>query len=448
MSTTIHEETYTNLAAESVEEFFNRNHSLEVVVLQWVDICGISRTRLLPASRFKSLVRAGGYLDCSPLDTLVPTTSEFIPQLFTLFNGRGKIYPDVFSIRTMKHDASGIGNAARCVGTVDFQNTDARLLLKDIVEKAEESHGLKFLVGVELEFCLLVPGTLEAAEPAKPGVAGTFGTLRSKVWPILNEIIVAFSEAGIEVEQVIKEYGTSAYEVALPPLPPIEAVDTYYYAKELIQNVAHKYGTLATFYPTPYEGEQGQKSGQHIHISATPTEKNKDWNPDDTLAGILSHIPALMALGMCQVDSYERVDIGRMCTGGLVGWGDNNRDMPVRRVTKNHWEIRVNDATSNTYAMVAAIIGAALDLKPLTIGNAANFTLMYSDEEREKMGLTKLLPTSLHAALKELEDDRVWADSVLGQGYIDWFLALKQAEMKTVSKMETKERRLHMLSFF
>lgn len=73
---------------------------------------------------------------------------------------------------------------------------------------------------------------------------------------------------------------------------------------------------------------------------------------------------------------------------------------------------------------------------------------MYSEEEREKMGLTKLLPTSLEVALKELEDDRAWADSVLGQGYIDWFLALKRAEMNTVLKMETKERRLYMLSFF
>ncbi|PNP76973.1 hypothetical protein FNYG_09586 [Fusarium nygamai] len=430
MSTTIHEEMHENLPPRSAEEFFSRNSSIEVVILQWVDICGISRTRLLPASRFKNLVKSGGHFDCAPLDTLVPTTAELIPQLFALFNGKGKIHPDVSSIRTMKHDASGIGNTARCVGTVDFQNTDARLLLKDIVKKAEDSHGLTFRVGIELEFCLLVPGTLEAAEPAKP---------RSPQ---------SRDEAGIEVEQVIKEYGTSAYEVVLPPLPPVEAVDAYYYAKELIQNVAHKYRILATFYPTPYDGEQGQKSGQHIHISATPKEEDKDWNPDDTLAGILSHIPALMALGMCQVDSYERVNIGRMCTGGLVGWGDNNRDMPVRRATKNHWEIRINDATSNSYAMVAGIIGAALDSKPLTIGNATEFTLMYSDEEREKMGLTKLLPTSLEAALKELEDDRAWADSVLGQGYIDWFLALKRAEMKTVSKMEIKERRMHMLSFF
>jgi glutamine synthetase len=372
MSTVIREEMYGTYAAESVDEFLNQNPSVQVIILQWVDICGILRTRLLPASRLKNLVRSGGHLDCAPLDTLVPTTAEFVPEMFAFFSGKGKIYPDVSSLRIAKHDVSGFGNAAHCFGTVEFQNTDARLHLMDIVKKSEESHGLRFLVGIELEFCLLVPGTLEVAEPAKPGVAGTSGTLRSKVWPILNEVVVALGEAGIEAEQVIKEYGTSAYEVALPPLPPVEAVDTYYYAKELIQNVAHKYGILATFYPTPYNGEQGQKSGQHIHISATPTEKNKDWKPDNAMAGILSHIPALMALGMSQIDSYERVNVGRMCTGGLVGWGDNNRDMPVRRVTKNHWEIRVNDATSNSYAMVAGIIGAALDSKPLTIGNAAS----------------------------------------------------------------------------
>jgi glutamine synthetase len=90
------------------------------------------------------------------------------------------------------------------------------------------------------------------------------------------------------------------------------------------------------------------------------------------MARLLSHIHALTAIGLAQIDSYERVGIGKMCTGGLIGWGDNNRDMPVRRVTKNHWEVRVNDATSNSYAMVSGIIGALLDPKPLNIEGATS----------------------------------------------------------------------------
>ncbi|KAM0444589.1 hypothetical protein ACHAQK_002085 [Fusarium lateritium] len=428
-----------------LNDFLDKNHLVQIIVLQWVDICGVVKSRLLPVAALKKLIGSGGHLDCAPLDTCVPTTAEFIPKLMPTFTEKGKIWPDVSSLR-IAHDGSGLGNAAVCFASLDFRNTDARSILISSVDRAKKNHGMEFLVGMELEFCLLVPGTLEPAEPAPTGVAGTTRTLRSKVWPVLNEIIVALEEAGVRVEQTIKEYGISAYEVALAPLPPVEAVDAYVYASELIRNVAHKHGLHATFYPTPYEGDEGQKNGEHIHISAT--SKDESWDPDTTMAGILGHIPALMALGLAQIDSYERVNVGRMCAGGLVGWGDNNRDMPVRRVTKNHWEIRVNDATSNSYAMVAGIIGAALDPKPLEIGNANKFTLFYTEEEREKLGVTKLLPKSLEAALEELEKDKAWADKALGEGYVDWFLALKRAEIKTLSETETKQRRFQLLNFF
>lgn len=168
-------------------------------------------------------------------------------------------------------------------------------------------------------------------------------------------------------------------EICLPPLPPVEAVDIYIYAMEVVKNIAHKYNIVATFYPTPYVGDSNrQKSGQHIHLSATMggndgrDNDTTSWNPDEVLAGILSHIPSLMAIGLSQVDSYERVGEANLCTGGLLGWGDHHRDMPVRRIHRNHWEIRFHDSTSNPYAMVAGIIAAALDRKPLTIGNATS----------------------------------------------------------------------------
>jgi glutamine synthetase len=62
--------------------------------------------------------------------------------------------------------------------------------------------------------------------------------------------------------------------------------------------------------------------------------------------------------------------------------------------------------------------------------------------------MKKLLPKSLETALEELEKDKTWADNALGPEYVEWFLALKRAEMKTVSEMESKQRRLHMLNFF
>ncbi|KAK6700468.1 hypothetical protein SNK05_013281 [Fusarium graminearum] len=429
-------------------DFWSKHPSVKIIILQWVDICGVLRARLVPVSTFKKIVEANGYLNCAPLDTCVTTTAEFIPKLMPFFVDSGKIWPDVASLRVANHNSRGYTNAAVCFGHVEFQNTDARHILKTLVEKAKVHHGLEFLVGMELEFCLLLPGTLDPAEPGSAGVLHTSKLLRSKVWPLLNEIITALDGAGIEVEQAVKEYGASAYEVALSPLPPVEAIDAYVYTIEVIKNIAYKSDLVATFYPTPFAGETGQKSGQHIHISATSTDKDKSWDPDTAMAGLLSHIPALTAIGLAQIDSYERVGIGKMCTGGLVGWGDNNRDMPVRRVTKNHWEVRINDATSNSYAMVAGIVGALLDPKPLRIQGATKFTMFYSEEEREKMGLTKPVPASLDEAVKELENNLNWAIRILGREYVEWFVALKKAEIVALSKMETKERRLFLLDTF
>ncbi|KAH7183459.1 uncharacterized protein B0J16DRAFT_164363 [Fusarium flagelliforme] len=431
-------------ASSAKPDFWSKNPSIRIVILQWVDICGVLRTRLVPVKTFRKIVESGGYLNCAPLDTCVTTTAEFIPKLMPHFVDSGKIWPDVSSLKV----ARGGSNSAVCFGHVEFQNTDARQNLKNLVERVKKWEGLEFLVGMELEFCFLEPGTLDAAEVGSAGVAHTSKTLRSRVWPVLNEVLTGLADVGIEVEQAVKEYGHSAYEIALSPLPPVEAVDAYFYAVELIKNFAHAKKLVATFYPTPYEAETGQKSGQHIHISASPTTEDKIWDPDTAMGGLLSHIPALTAIGLAQIDSYERVGVGKMCTGGIVGWGDNNRDMPVRRVTKNHWEVRINDATSNPYAMVAGIMGALLDPKPLQSEAATKFTLFYSEEEKEKMGLTKPLPTSLEEALKELENDWTWATHVLGQEYVEWFVALKKAEIESLGKMDAKERRLMMLELF
>jgi len=159
------------------------------------------------------------------------------------------------------------------------------------------------------------------------------------------------------------------------------------------------------------------------------------------MSGILSHIPELMAVSMPTVDSYERVGVGRISAGGLLGWGFNNRDMPLRQVTKNHWELRTVDGCANPYAVVAGMIMASIDRKPLTIGNPGSkclcwppflgcmlthllpeFTPMLSDEEREKIGLTEFLPRSLEESLEAFQKNKSWMEIALGKKYAEYFV--------------------------
>ncbi|KAG8668096.1 hypothetical protein FPOAC2_10131 [Fusarium poae] len=221
----------SSTTSKNQNDFWARNHLVKIIILQWVDICGVLRTRLVPASTFKKIIESNGYLNCAPLDTCVTTTAEFIPKLMPFFVDSGKIWPDVSSLKRASHTARGY-HAAVCFGHVEFQNTDARHILRTLVEKTKADRGLDFLVGMELEFCLLAPETLDPAEKGSIGVAHSSKILRSKVWSLLTDIIAVLDEAGIEVEQAIKEYGTSAYEIALSLLPPVEAIDAYIYTLE------------------------------------------------------------------------------------------------------------------------------------------------------------------------------------------------------------------------
>jgi glutamine synthetase len=363
------------MSAESIATNFVADHpAVQIVLEHWVDICGVVRQRMLPVQRFLDLIKRGASLQSGPLAMTVTTTGDVLPEFFYQhFTGRGNAYLDVSSLRTATHDSAGIGNAAFIISDSDWSGLDARLNLKRMVSKAQKDHGMKFLVGFELELCFLRPQSLEPAGPGPEGIEIASSTYRYQAWPMLNEMIVAIAEGGIICEQVHKEHGISQWEFSLPPMEPLKSVDALIYSREVIKNIAYKHGVVATTYPAPYSGSgDGQKSGLHLHISAEPLLEMSDWDPDTVMAGILSHVPELMAIGMSQIDSYTRAVPGTIAAGGLLGWGRNNRDLPVRQIENNHWEIRIVDGTANLYAMVAGLVSAATDRKPLTLGNVTS----------------------------------------------------------------------------
>lgn len=75
-------------------------------------------------------------------------------------------------------------------------------------------------------------------------------------------------------------------------------------------------------------------------------------------------------------------------------------------------------------------------------------TPFLSEEQRQGLGITKLLPKTLEEALQEVEADMVWAESALGKEYAKWFVTLKKGEAAALSKMDVRERRTLLLQHF
>lgn len=377
---------------KSAAAFFDNHPEVKLVKLQYVTVCGVISSRLMPKQSFLEAINSRGGMHQAVLDMFFTVEGKINPALFAHFcHERGLFKPDLSTLRICP-DSAGLGNTAVVIAESTLFGVDPRANLRRVIGDAKAQHRLDFLVGFEIEVVYLKPDDDESFAYAGTGLGGlhlTSATSRSVLWPVVNETTVALADAGIMVESSHKEYGNSQWEYVLPPYSPVESVDAYVFALETIRSIAFKHGLVATAFPTPYpdngadaevaEGESKkknrfsrQKNGQHIHVSATldgddGRSESSSFNPDELLSGILSHTAALTAIGLSQIDSYERVGETGLCTGGYVGWGEHHRDLPVRRMYKNHWEIRINDVTSNPYAMVAGIISAALDRKPLTI---------------------------------------------------------------------------------
>ena len=81
--------------------------------------------------------------------------------------------------------------------------------------------------------------------------------------PLLTEIECALSAAGIRVQQFHSEAGQGQYEIVLAPLPAIDAIHTFYQARQIVQHIAEAADLRATFHPCPFPGT-GNASNAHI----------------------------------------------------------------------------------------------------------------------------------------------------------------------------------------
>lgn len=124
--------------------------------------------------------------------------------------------------------------------------------------------------------------------------------------------------------------------------------------------------------------------------------------------------------------------------------GTQNRETPLRRIEDSHFEIRCVDGLSNTYLVLAAIIGAGLqgilDKERLEMKDCPSDPSMITAKEREELGITRQFPKSISEALHYLEADQQLR-YVLSNSTVETYLTVKRAESEMLQKMEVEKRR-------
>ncbi len=155
----------------------------------------------------------------------------------------------------------------------------------------------------------------------------------------------------------------------------VGAADTLVLVRETIRACAFRHGLQASFSPKMIV--DGAGNGGHLHLSLWRDDRNLFSGGEGQLgltaeaeaftAGVLSRLPALLAIGAPSPASYLRL-IPQHWAGAFQAWGLENRETALRVVRgaagsegrAANLEVKAFDLAANPYLAVAAVVFAGL----------------------------------------------------------------------------------------
>jgi glutamine synthetase len=270
--------------------------------------------------------------------------------------------------------------------------------------------------------------------------------------PFATALVAALEAQGLTVEQYYPELGHGQHEISIRHDEVLRAADNHVKLRETIRGVALEYGLYASLAPKPFPDQAG--NGAHVHFSLWDgMNRNVFYDaaaPDGLseigrqfMAGVLDHLPALVALTCPSVNSYRRLQ-PQSWSSAFTAWGHDNREAAVR-VASPFWsdvegstnlELKSVDSSCNPYIALGGLLAAGLDgiergLQPADSTEVDPASL--TEAERDAAGVRRL-PGSLEAALDALEGDTVLIDA-LGPLLARSYLAVRRSEAQSYAAM-------------
>ncbi|MFF3611389.1 glutamine synthetase family protein [Streptomyces sp. NPDC002580] len=420
---------------------------IDVVRVSYPDLIGTDRARdvlvdHLPSACEHGLAFCRAVYHTTPQGDVVPVAGGLDAGLPDV-----SVRPDLSTLTALPWEPG----VAVCLGEVNDPATGVpvpespRDLLRTVLERCAE-HGLRPVVGPELEYFLLepAPGTPTGwrRSPETTGAVYTAG-LRADPDNHLLRTLRQLRDLGIGVITGNHEFDGGQYEINLTHSAALDAADRAFRFKAAVKELARGEGNLATFMAKPF-GDAGG-SGFHLHLSCEDAGGRNAYDDPageyglsatarHAIAGILAHAPALAALANPTVNSYKRFGPDTLAPW-LIDWGLDNRSamlrVPPERGSGARLELRLGDASANPYLLIAGTIAAAL--LGIQAGEEPPAPLEGYGYDTAR---SATLPMSLPAALDALEADTDLTD-VLGKDFTASFLSYKRDEVERFGRHVT-----------
>jgi glutamine synthetase len=342
------------------------------------------------------------------------------------------------------------------VNMVELDHTpwalDPRWFLQRMVALAADA-GLTFDAAFENEFTLAVR-TDDGYRPVDRSLCFSAIGMDSTE-DVIQDIVGALTAQGLTVELSHPELGWGQQELSVRHATGVQAADDQLTYRQTVRGVAARHGLVASFAPKPFVDQAG--NGAHLHWSLWDTDHRINRLADpagadglsalahQAIAGVLAHLPGLLALTTPSVNSFRRLQ-PQSWSSAYVAWGLENREAALR-VPSRYWddeagstnlEFKASDASANPYLSLGAVVAAALDgiergLEPPDPIDRDPGGM--TDAERRAGGIRRF-PLTAGEALDELERDEVLC-AALGSPLAAEYVKVHRAEVAAYAERDT-----------
>lgn len=424
---------------------------VQFIRVLWCDNANIIRGKAMHIGALSQLVDYG--VGISAAQQAIPVMYDAVVAETGLSPvGEIRLIPDWNTLSVLPYSTGH----ARVIGDMMQDGSPWAYCPRDFLKRAiaaAQREGLEVMAAFENEFYLLHPAENGLGiEPSDRTVFASTFAMDAHV-AVINEIAEALLAQNIPVEQYHPESGGGQHEISVRYTHALSAADYQIAFRETVRAVAFRHKLKASFLPKIFTEQAG--SGCHLHLSLWQDGKNLISNTENApgiskvahafIAGILAHLPALMALTTPSINSYRRIRPNSW-SGAFRAWGYDNREAAIRvpsdpaSPSPTQIEIKTVDASANPYIALGAVITAGLDgvrrqLEPKEAIAVNPGSL--SQSEREARGI-EALPTNLGEAIAHLQTDKVLLDA-LGKELAQAYIAVRLAEWEAMKDWTLKE---------
>jgi glutamine synthetase len=294
---------------------------------------------------------------------------------------------------------------------------------------------------------------------------------------LMMEITDALNAQDLAVEQAINEYGAGQQEISIRHADALRAADNQMKFRDTVRGVALTRGLYASFAPKPFADQIG--SGAHIHFSLWDAAaagdggafegsgaRNLLYDPAAPgglsragrhfIAGVIEHLPALVALTAPSFNSYSRLRPSAWASA-TTAWGFDNKEAALRVCSPFYQraegsyniEFKAADASANPYLALGALIACGLDgiERSLEPADPAGHDPARMTADELARGRIRPLPASMGTALDELAADKYLLEG-LGDLRARCYLTVRRSEAEAFAGADKEfEIRHHFYRF-